>query len=183
MRDRIPLIIFCFKREFRAPRKSIWFGLAWVIVACWLLQPSIERSINSLSLIRHGQTTSGFIANAWVHFDEDDEERGAEYTFRLPDGREFTGKGDISDEMLGDIDDLDSLSENPYPAEIEYVPDEPTANRLKGTGEATISEWLGRSSLGLLFLCFAFAPGLAAVWHGIHDINKQWKAERKLLAQ
>jgi hypothetical protein len=102
--------------------------------------------INELTLIRRGVAAKGFITNHSVSY----------YEFRLPNGQMVKGEtGAISYYMPGHV------------VEVEYLPDNPAVNRIKGDGCSTVTEWIW-SNVGLLILFFS--PGVGLIF---------WRFRRK----
>lgn len=138
-------------------------GAVWLVVWCLFLWHEAGNPLNELALIRHGSTVPGFITDTWEDADAGDQGgthwyHGAAYTYRLPDGREFTaathGNGRLREELQG--------LEEPYAVEVEYLHNDPSVSRVKGGGCQTVTEWAWRKvGLGGLLLILLAAPGIA----------------------
>jgi hypothetical protein len=114
----------------------------------WLgiVEGSGGTPLSQLALIRRGFTTQGVITESWG---DPEDGYGAKYTFQLLDGRVYDGKADGKHGNDGTR------------ITVEYLPDDPTINRIKGEGSLTIKDWLWRQcGLGGLLLIMFLAPGM-----------------------
>ena len=97
------------------------------------------------------------------------------YEYTLPDGRSFKGRENWEGRLTEDIQDLSE----PYPTEIEYLPNNPSISRIKGSGCQSIFELLWRKiGLGSILLVIFCSIGFVVFKKGIHqikDINKNKK--------
>jgi hypothetical protein len=80
---------------FYVALRTIALGVVCVIVACWFWHYIVGNPLDDLALLKRGQTVPGSIIDTWEEVGDDDHGRavwlhGAVYTYRLPDGREFT---------------------------------------------------------------------------------------------
>jgi hypothetical protein len=164
------------KRLFHSSTKTAIFGVLWIVGACWFVLYSCGNLLNELKLIRRAHTVPGSIIDTW----EDVEDRydgqsyswihGATYTYRLPDGREFTqhtkeGSGRLSPEFHN--------LKYPYPVEVEYLPDNPTVSRIKGDGHKSILSWLlFKIGLGSLLLVLLSIPGVGLLRDAVLDFKR-----------
>lgn len=157
------------------PYKSILWGLLLIIGACCFWYSIVGNPLNELALIRRGQIAPGHIVDTWEDVGEDDEGgdhwlHGATYTYRLPDGREFTqetlaGSGRLKEEFRN--------LEEPYPVEVEYLPDNPSVSRIKGDGSDTVTDWLWRKlGLGSLLLFMFLSPGITLLRNGVRSLKQ-----------
>jgi hypothetical protein len=122
----------------------VFLGLALIAGGLWFWIYLLRNPINELALIRRGVTAKGFIADPNDFYD---------YEFRLPNGQMVEGKtGVIAYYMPGSV------------VEVEYLPDNPAVNRIKGDGSSTVREWLW-SNVGLLILFFS--PGVGLIFWGV----------------
>jgi hypothetical protein len=131
-------------------------------------------------LMRHHETCSGFIVDTWE--DVDENEAGAEfwnyfviYKYSIPDGREFTQSMSHSGRLKSEFRDL----LEPYPIEVEYLPDNPTVSRIKGDGPNSILSWL-RSSVGYwaFFPLLLLAIGIYLLWKEVGELRELRKSEK-----
>lgn len=152
--------------------KKVSLGMVCILGACLLWYLLVGNPLHELALIQRGQTVPGFVVDAW----EDVEDRyggqshawihSVTYTYKLPDGREFTETADGSGRLKRGL----SL---PYPIEVEYLPDKPTVSRIKGTGNDSIQSWLLRNvGLGGLLLALFCSFGISIVWKGVRDLRR-----------
>ena len=129
-------------------RRSAVTLVLLLVFGVWIwANPGRLNPIDELSLIRHGQGARAVLVNV----DERDTDDGVPfdigtYSFRSPDGRDFntfseTARGSLKQEL-----------------EVEYLPDDPRVNRIKGDGIDDVSMWLwhrlGGGALILLLLIF-----------------------------
>lgn len=160
--------------ERREGAKQLVFGLLWIVGACWICYAWFGNPLEELALIRHAQVVPGLLIDSWEDY-EDGPEGGTHwfygytYSFRLPDGREFTSGGDASGELKDEFRDL----QEPYPIEVEYLPDDPTVSRIRGNGTQSLIEWLWRDvGLGGLLLILFASPGIVLIRKGLPRIRK-----------
>jgi len=160
--------------------KILAFGLIVTALACFWLYTMIGNAWQELMLMRHSETTPGFIVDTWEDFDESDRGEllwyhGGTYTYRLPDGQQFTqtisGSGRLKTEFRG-------LSE-PYPIDVEYLPNNPAVSRIKGDGPDTIPSWL-RTEVGYkgIFPILLLGIGLYLLWKEVSELRHLRKSEK-----
>lgn len=148
--------------------KTLLFGIAWVVGAYCFWLYLAGNPVDELALIRRAQVAPGFIVDTWEEPEDGDDGRthwfhGATYTYRLPDGRKFTGSAHGSGRLN---------LEPPYPVEVEYLPDHPSVSRIRGSGSSSITDWLWRKiGLGSLLLALLVSPGVAMVRAGIREMR------------
>jgi len=151
-------------------------GLIITALACFWLYNGLIDAWQELSLMRNHETCYGHIIETWeeVTGETDDGrpmwEHGGTYTYRLPDGREFT-QGTRDPGRLAP--EFQNLSQ-PYPIEVEYLPDNPTVSRIKGYGPKTIAGWL-RTEVGYreFYPLILLALGIYLLWKAIGELRKQ----------
>ena len=130
--------------------------------------------------MRHHETSPGFIVDTWEDFDVSDAGEhlwyhGGTYTYRLPDGQQFTqtisGSGRLKPEFRG-------LSEL-YPIEVEYLADNPTVSRITGDGPDSIPSWL-RTEVGYkgIFPLLLLGIGLYLLWKEVSELRQLRKSEK-----
>jgi len=160
--------------------KILAFGLIVTGLACFMLYASIHVAWQDLMLMRHHETCSGFIVDTWE--DVDENEASAEfwhyyviYKYSLPDGQEFTQSMSHSGRLKSEFRDLSE----PYPIEVEYLPDNPTVSRIKGDGPNSIPSWL-RSSVGYwaFFWLPLLALGIYLLWKEVGELRELRKSEK-----
>lgn len=144
--------------------KKIFAGSVASVAAFYFWLYLIGNPLHDYLLLRNGKVTNGYITNTWEDATDDDHGRavwthGAEYSFRLPDSREMTGR---SLEYSGRLKEEFANLKAPYPIEIEYYPNDPTISRIKGTGSATLTDWLWRKiGIGGALLVLFLSPGIS----------------------
>ena len=161
--------------EYRESIKTIFWGVALVAGACGFWYYLVGNPLNELALIQRARIVPGFIIDTWEDVKDDDQGRahwyhGATYTYRLPDGREFTqstrdSPGRLKDEFL----DL----QQPYPVEVEYLSEDPAISRIKGDGSDSVSDWIWRKvGLGILLLALFLSPGIVLLRNGVRQLKR-----------
>lgn len=162
------------KSKFHDPIKSMVWGCILTLLACAFVYYVAGNPLRELALILHGRTVSGFVIDAWEDAEETDYgktiwDHRAIYTYRLPDGRSFKGTAEGSGRLKEEFQDLTE----PYPIEIEYLPDNPNISRVKGDGCATVTELLWRK-IGLggcILVGFCWIP-VGLLWKGLKDLKR-----------
>lgn len=157
--------------KYGSELKMILFGVLWIVVAILFWWYLAGNPIDELKLILNSEVTDGFIVDAWE--DIEDRDTGTEwvhsylYEFQIPDGRKYQGTEEGNGRIILDI-------EQPYPIEVEYLPDNPKVSRIKGSGSSDVWEWLLRKIGvgGLLLIMFSF-PGFILIRNGINDIQEK----------
>ena len=154
--------------------KTVLLGLIFLAGGFHFWLWMVGNPFNDLALIRRGVTTRGVITD----FQEEVEEvenagrgklvniRYATYTFQSADGRTITGHADDHRAALPDY--LKSI-------EVEYLPDDPTVNRIKGASSncLTISDWLLRKvGAGGILLVMFLAPGMVILYREFYPKPK-----------
>lgn len=149
--------------------KTLLWGVLWVAVALWFMHYIAENPLNELALIRRAQVAAGSLTDTFEH--EQEDERGrvyfsdvGVYTFRTPDGQQFQASTKVP---------IGQLSKQ---REVEYLPDDPAVNRIRGDGCASIFEWLWRKvGLGVILLALFLSPGITLLRKGIREI---WRPQQ-----
>ena len=143
--------------------KSVFWGLLFLAGGFWFWLYTVGNPISELALIRRGVTTQGFISSFRTKVEDAGPSKMADfryatYTFQLPDGRTFRGEADDHRATLPD--DLSRI-------EVEYLPDDPTVNRIKGSSSSclTVTDWLLRKvCVGGLLLAIVLSPGATIIY-------------------
>ena len=155
--------------------KSVAWGAIWIVGAFCFWLYLVGNPLDELALIQRGQTVPGFIVDTWEDAESGDEGgtqwfHAAVYKYRLPDGREFTRRTkDNSGRLKDEFRDL----KQPYPIQVEYLPDAPNISRIKGDGHDTIWGWLlYKVGLGTLLLALFLSPGIIMVRNTLRDSKR-----------
>lgn len=170
--------VFTTKLKSHELKECAWtivWGIFALLVAFWFWHYLVGNPFDDLALIRRGSVVSGFIVD--TSGDAEMGDRGGTlwlhrvvYTYRLPDGREFTQSTKDRSGPLNE--ELRNLAQ-PYPVEIEYLPDNPSVSRLKGERSDSVLDWLWRKAgLGGLLLMLFLRPGWVLLRNGFRDIRK-----------
>jgi len=162
-------------KQIRSVFSSTIWGLVLCVGALWFWYSLVGNPLHDLALIRHGQTVPGFIVDTWEDAESGDEGgtqwmHGARYTYRVPDGQEFTQRTKTnSGRLTPEFRDL----AQPVLVEVEYLPDNPSVSRIKGDGSPDLFDWLWREvGLGILMLALFLAPGVAMLRTAVRDFKK-----------
>ena len=144
-------------------------GYVWLIIAIGLWYSGLGNPLHDFALMKRAQVTSGSLLDESDDAGDTDEggmvwSYGATYSYRIPDGRRFTNKYESSSSH-GPITGL------PENLQVEYLPDNPRISRVKGTGSATVREWIIRTTLSLGLLALFVAPGLHLLKVGINELR------------
>ena len=124
----------------------------------------LGNPLHDLLLLRYGHTTQGFIIDT---YEEPPDRREGKtdwtyevtYKYSIPDGREFINETGIRSGKLPQ--ELRPPLIQPYPVEVEYLPDEPHISRLKGSAPKSVTGWfLRKVVLGALVLILFLAVGI-----------------------
>ncbi|MEN6426694.1 MAG: DUF3592 domain-containing protein [Phycisphaerales bacterium] len=157
-----------------SPMKIAAFGVLLLLGACWFWWHEAGNPLVELALIRNGLAAPGLITDAWEDVEEDDKGgdhwfHSVVYTYRLADGREFTGKVHGRGRLRDDIARYTSLNRT-YPITVEYLPPDPSVSRIKGSGCQSYVEWLWRKmGVGLILLALFCSPGVYLILHAVRD--------------
>lgn len=163
------------RKEHSGPLKTMICGVLFVLGGCWFWYHLVGNPLDELALIRRGQTVPGSIIEAWE--DAEDGSAGgtkwyhrAVYEYRMPGGLEYKQHTkDLPGRLGGDLGEL----KQPYPIEVEYLPDNPALSRIKGNGCQSVGEWLWRKAgLGIFLLALFLSPGIAMFLRGARDLRK-----------
>jgi len=131
--------------------RSVSIGLAIPIVGVWLWYSSYNNPFNELKLIINSKAAVGYINKAEqtsdiVEYNNDRSSKEVysyyyEFSFYDTNGRAFTGFGTENGFIPEYLEDLNS---RPYQVIVEYLPDDPGVNRVRGmpSSRKTIYEWL-----------------------------------------
>jgi hypothetical protein len=159
-------------KELKSTASSALWGFLLLLGAFWFWYSLVGNPFDDLALIRRGHTVQGFIVDTWEDAESGDEGgtqwlHRAIYKFRLPDGREFMQRTkDSSGRLKAELRDL----AQPFPIEVEYLPDNPAVSRIKGDGSPNLFDWLWRKiGLGSLLLALFLAPGFAMLRSAVRE--------------
>jgi hypothetical protein len=153
-----------------------FFGIVCLLGACYWGFNTVRRDLDTLDLIKNGQTVPGFIVETWKELTETNDETNqeyysqvAKYTYQLPDGHDFTNEVFISRELRRKIITKNAL---PYPVEVKYLSDNPTVSCIKSE-EMSVLGWTVNLGVGLVI------PGLLGAL-SIGWISKKEKAKEEI---
>jgi hypothetical protein len=143
--------------------KDIFVGLLFMAGGFLFWYAMVGNPFNDLALIRRGVTTAGIITALHEDIGDDSEGRAvffhsASYAFQLPDRRTIKARTrDYSGRLPPD--------DIPRKIQVEYLPDDPSVSRIKGTGSPTVTDWLWRKlGFGGLLLLMCLSPGIAILY-------------------
>ena len=153
--------------------QTMAWGVVWLVGAACFVFYSFRDPLSDLRLMIYAKTAQGEIFDTFEDVQDGEDGRdhwdnAIAYRFRLPDGRTLQNVSRGSGRLRADLVDLKA----PVPADVEYHPDNPTLNRLKGEDSGAVGGWLIRTT------AFMFVLGMLC-WPGIHLVRNgvaQWKA-------
>ncbi len=161
---------------FRESIKTILWGVLWVVGACWFYFALGGNPLAELALIQRARIAPGSIVDTWEEYDGESDagqdlwSHGSTYTYRLPDGREFTQ----STEGWGQLKDAFFDLQEPYPVEVEYLPEDPKVSRIRGDGSSSVREWIWRQGVfGSLLLALFLSPGIVLLRNGLRQLKRR----------
>ena len=168
--------------------KGCFIGLSLVVVAFLFIAYMMKSNpYYEFLLITKSETTHGFITHS-EEFEDYAEQEGHsgrvfyniyfDYTFTTKNGQIIK---DHSSDASPESGYLSAANEKPIPIEVEYLPNKPKINRIKGmTGQGTsIGDFIWRRvGLGLLLLLGFSSIGFMIIKKAI----KEFKIERNKLA-
>ena len=145
---------------------TIFVGLVLTVGGFLFWLHLAGNPLNEMALINRGLTTKGVIKDVRENYEDCDSCPGrkylsynASYTFQLPNGQTVEAETKDSSGLRPDI-----IANG---IEVEYLPDSPSVNRIKGTGSPTITDWLWRKvGLGSLLLVMCLSPGVGLIHWG-----------------
>jgi hypothetical protein len=146
--------------------KLLIWGVIWILGACWFWYHLVGNPLDELAIICRAQIATGTLVETNEHEEEDYRGRVyfsdvGVYTCLLRDGREFKATTRVPTGQLKEQE------------EVEYLPDNPAVNRIKGDGCGSIMEWLWRKiGFGSLLLALLASPGIVLLRNGVRDIRR-----------
>ena len=166
--------------------KSIIIGLTIPVVAVWLwCNANKNNPINEYLLITQSKTTNGFITNVEEHGEDVEPDNAPSstkysfsynYTFTLPNGK-IINSYDL-EEGSRIPEDMQDIASKPYKVEVQYLPDNPEASRVKDFlwHNSTVYEWIRFNILlGLIILIACSYIGYLIIKAGIKKHSKEIK--------
>jgi hypothetical protein len=147
---------------------SVFLGLVFIAGGFWFWLYLVGNPINELALINRGVTAKGVIKDVREGYEDCDSCPGrkyltynASYTFQLPNGQTIEAETKDSNGLRPDI-----IANG---IEVEYLPDSPEVNRIKGTGSPTFTDWIWRQGgIGGLLLVMCLSPGVGLLYWAVH---------------
>lgn len=166
------------RQSFPAARqealKSFTWAAAWVAGALWF-SLHLWHPLEDFRLMTGARTIQGEIVGTDV--DVEDCDSGTDctrgfvgYRFQPAGGADWhDGRAIFDGGLPREFQNL----KLPAPIEIEYLPSDPTINRLKDTGSSSLGEWWFRFPLWLGFVCFFCWPGIVLLRRGLAKFHQQ----------
>lgn len=150
-----------FLLKYLEPIKSFVWSFILVVFAFMFWHHLAGNPIDEYLLIQNAKLANGILMDSY-EVDTGDEKGNVYdvgvYKFSLPDGRKFKA---FTKESNGE-----------HEKQIEYLPSNPSINRIKGEGCQNIMEWLGKKIiLGGLSLAIFLIPGYIMLRQGIKEIK------------
>lgn len=151
--------------KYRDAVITILLGMAFIIGGVLFWYHIAGNPLNEIALIQRAKVATCILVDTYE--DEHENEHGhvyvsdvGIYAFRLPDGREFKTLNRVPSGQLEEQ------------LEVEYLPDNPSVNRIKGDGCQSVVEWLWRKiGVGGLFLLICITPGFLVLQDGIRKLK------------
>lgn len=171
------------KLLYKEGLKSILFGVIWIIITFGFWLYVAGNPIENFKLVVGAQVTDGFIIDTYEDYIDTDEGRAQWfhnflYEYQIPDGRKYS-KGTKA--FNGRLNEEFRELEQPYPIQVEYLPDNPDISRIKGTGTQSIMEWIWRDiGLGGLLLIIFGGVGVKLLLNGSRDLILMKKTQNTL---
>ena len=172
--------------------KGCIIGLLIIVAAFWFMSYMMEiNPYHEFLLITKSETANGFITHSEEIEDVVEQEGRSSrqvfdvyYDYTFTTKKEEIIKGHSSDRST-ESGYLSEANEKPIPIEVEYLPNKPKINRIKGmTGQATtIADFfLRRVGLGLLLLLLFCSVGFIFIKNAIkkYTVEKGKLSARKL---
>ena len=160
-----------------AVKTALW-GVVLMLAGSWFWHSLVGNPLDDLALIRRGEVASALIVDTSEDAQSGDEGgtywfHDATYSFSLPDGRKLTHRTSGSGRLRAEFRDI----VRPVPIEIEYLPDDPSVSRIKGSGTQTVLDWMWRDfGIGGLLLALFLAPGLTMLHGALRPGNQHRRA-------
>jgi hypothetical protein len=153
--------------KYREPIKTIIWSIVLIVGALVFWHHIVGNPLDELALIQRAELATGVLVDSYEVEHESDRgvyisEVGV-YSFTLPDGREFKT---FTKNSSGEREE-----------QIEYLPDNPSVNRVRWDGCQTLMEWLWRKVIlgGILLILFVY-PGFYLMFNGIKEIKNTVKS-------
>ena len=171
------------RKQIKDLAKGILFAALLIIGASWFWYLLAGNPFHEIAIIQQCKTANGFIIETWEEPPERREGKldwshGGKYTYTLPDGRKYTGEIKIRSGRLRE--ELRPPLMEPYPVEVEYLPDNPEISKLKGEGSDSVVGWVLRKIvLGPILLIGFLIPGIFVLRNTIleYSIVKYFRAQ------
>jgi len=171
------------RKQIKDLTKGILLAALLIIGASWFWYYLAINPFHEIGIIQQGKTTNGFIIETWEEPPERREGKldwshGGKYTYTLSDGRKYTGEIKIRSGRLRE--ELRPPLMEPYPVEVEYLPDNPGISKLKGEGSGSVVGWVLRKIvLGPILLIGFLIPGILVLRNTIleYSIVKYFRAQ------
>lgn len=123
------------KGRLKANWKGALVGVAMIGVGFWFSVAWAVDTWNQYRLATHGITVHGYVVDVWEDATDNDSggmswSYGAEYTYRVDDGRVLKGHTSGSGQAVYSLPLGNGAL--PIPILVEYLPDHPGVSRIKG---------------------------------------------------
>jgi len=170
------------RKQIKDLTKGILLAALLIIGASWFWYSLVGNPFHELAIIQQGKTTNGFIIETWEEPPERREGKldwsyGITYEYYASNGNKYTGHTEGSDKLPQKL--RPPLME-PYPVEVEYLPDNPGISKLKGEGSDSVVGWVLRKIvLGPILLIGFLIPGILVLRNTIleYSIVKYFRAK------
>lgn len=150
-----------FQLKYQEPIKSFVWSFILVVFAFMFWHHLAGNPIDEYLLIQNANLANGILIDSY-EVDTMDEKGNVDYVgvykFSIHDGRYFKA--------------FTKNSTGEHEAQIEYLPSNPSINRIKGEGCRSIEEWVEKKIiLGGLSIAILLIPGYIMFRQGINEIK------------
>ncbi len=150
--------------DTNTPIKTLLLGVALLLGGLWFWSEAIGNPLSDLALLQRGQQAVGKLVDSAEN--EAEDHRGnvyfsdvGVYSFQV-NGEEFMATTTVPTGSL------------PSTIIVEFLPTDPSANRVLGDGSQSVWEWVWRKlGFGLLTLGFCVGPGIEFIRRAIHEFR------------
>jgi hypothetical protein len=155
------------------PLKTLVIGVLFLIGGIWFWIEMIGNPLSDLALVKRGEQALGKLVSTDVH--EAEDHRGhvffsdvGVYSFQA-DGEEFLA---ITRMPTGSL---------PPTIVVEFLPTDPSTNRVLGDGAQSVWEWIWRKlGFGLIVLGFCIGPGIEFIRQAVLEFRARGANKKKI---
>lgn len=167
-----------FIMGLREEWKTLLVALVSLAIAAYLTYSSVDSIIEGNELNYKGEIANGWITDTMEDWDETDYgqsvvSHGVTYEFRLPSGQIIEG----SYYDRGTIDNDSRLYQEGHTinwnaVEVEYLPNNPSVSRIKGSDDDTLAELIRHETEHIFITLIPLAIGVYLLVTSIRDVRE-----------